>query len=71
MVTSVLSNMGIAYLKAQFILMCINSLICMIGVLLSGNRYAILIGIGIGVFDAFPILGSACILIHWAILLFF
>lgn len=71
MVTSVLSNMGIAYLKAQFILMCITSVICMIGVLLTGNRYAILIGIGIGVFDAFPILGSACILIPWAILLFF
>ena len=70
MVTGVLSNMGVAYLKAQFILMCITAVICIIGVSLIGNHYAILIGFGIAIFDAFPILGSAFILIPWSIFLF-
>ena len=70
MVTGVLSDMGVAYLKAQFILMCITATICMIGVFLTGNHYAILIGAGIAVFDAFPVLGSAFILIPWALILF-
>lgn len=70
MVTGVLSNMGIAYLKAQFILMCITAAICIIGVILIGNHYAILIGVGIAIFDAFPVLGSAFILIPWAIVCF-
>lgn len=69
MVTGVLSNLGVAYLKAQFILMCITAVICMIGVFLTGNHYAILIGAGIAVFDAFPVLGSAFILIPWAVIL--
>ena len=69
MVTGVLSDMGIAYLKAQFILMCITATICTIGIFITGNHYAILIGAGIAVFDAFPILGSAFILIPWAIIL--
>lgn len=70
MVTEVLSDTGVAYLKAQFILMCITAVICVIGVFLTGNPYAILIGAGIALFDAFPVLGSAFILVPWAIVLF-
>ena len=70
MVTSVLSDMGIAYLKAQFILMCITAVILMIGLFLIGNHYAILVGVGIAIFDAFPVLGIAFILIPWALILF-
>ena len=68
MVTGVLSNMGIAYLKAQFIMMCIIAGICVVGLLLMGNRYALLVGIAIAIFDAFPVLGSAFILIPWCII---
>lgn len=70
MVTEVLSDTGVAYLKAQFILMCITMVICVIGVFLTGNSYAILIGAGIALFDAFPVLGSAFLLVPWAIVLF-
>jgi len=34
---------------------------------LLGNRYAVLLGIGIAIVDALPILGSAMIYIPWAI----
>lgn len=69
MVTGVLSDLGIAYLKAQFILMCITGAICVIGCYIIRNPYAILIGTAIALFDAFPILGCGFILIPWAVIL--
>lgn len=69
MVTETLSDMGIAYFKAQFFMMCIIAGICTVGLLLLKNRYALLLGIGIGIFDAFPVLGSAMILIPWAVIM--
>jgi len=70
MVTGVLSEMGIAYLRAQLILMCVTGVIVSIGAALIGNRYAILAGVGVAIFDAFPILGCSFILIPWALILF-
>ncbi len=70
LITGKLSETGIAYLKTQTILMCIISLICFLGLMLIGNKYALLIGIGIGIFDAFPILGSGLILVPWSIISF-
>lgn len=67
-VTSKLSVTGIAYLKTQSILMALIAVICTCGLLLTKNKYALLIGIGIGVFDAFPILGSGLILVPWGII---
>lgn len=69
MVNQVLSELGVAYLKAQFILMCITAVICSIGLFLIGNQYAIVFGVGVAIFDAFPILGSALVLIPWSIIL--
>lgn len=66
-VTSKLSVTGIAYFKTQTILMALIAVICSCGLLLTKNKYALLIGIGIGIFDAFPILGSGLILIPWGI----
>lgn len=68
-VSGVLSDLGISYLKAQFILMCITSIICTTGFYFIGNHYAILIGVGIALFDAFPILGCGFILVPWAVIL--
>jgi len=68
LITGKLSETGIAYLKTQAILMLCISGICSLGLMLLGNKYALLIGIGIGIFDAFPILGSGLILVRWSII---
>ncbi|SHO53007.1 AI-2E family transporter [Anaerocolumna xylanovorans] len=68
LVTSKLSGMGIAYLKTQGIMLLLISLICTVSMFLIHNKYALLVGIGIGVVDAFPILGSGMILIPWAVI---
>jgi len=70
-VTAKLADAGVAYLRAQLILVSIVSIICAVGLKLIGNEYALLFGIGIGVFDAFPILGSGLILIPWTIIMLF
>lgn len=71
LVTCKLSDMGIAYLRTQAIMMALIGAICTVGLLLIKNKYALLIGIGIGIFDAFPILGSGLILVPWGIIAIF
>jgi len=65
-----LSGAGFAYIKTQTILFLLISTACCFALLLIKNPYALLFGIGIGIFDAFPVLGSGLILVPWAILLF-
>lgn len=65
-----LSGAGIAYMKTQAILFLLISTVCCLGLLLIRNPYALLFGIGIGVFDAFPVLGSGLILGPWAVICF-
>ena len=49
--------------------MCIrDSLVCIIGLFCTGNSYALLAGMGIGLCDALPFLGTGTIFIPWAIL---
>lgn len=67
-VTSKLSETGIAYLKTQAIMILFIATFCTLGLLLLNNKYALLIGIGIGIFDAFPILGSGLVLVPWSII---
>lgn len=66
-VLSRLSAAGVAYLKTQGILMLLVGLICTVGFLFVKREYALLLGIGVAVFDAFPVLGSGLILIPWAV----
>ncbi|HEX3021032.1 MAG TPA: AI-2E family transporter, partial [Lachnospiraceae bacterium] len=66
-VTGKLSVTGIAYIKTQVIIMLISAGIITSGLLLIKNRYALLIGIGISILDAFPVLGCGIVLIPWAI----
>ena len=68
-ITGRLSNAGIAYLKAQLIIICIIATIISLGLFLIGNRYALLFGIGIALMDAFPVLGSGIVLIPWGVIL--
>lgn len=63
-----LTQAGLAYLKTQAILLCIIGAICSVGFLLLGNRYALVAGMGVGLLDAFPALGSGMILLPWALI---
>ena len=65
-----LSGAGTAYIKTQVILIGLISLTCALGLLILKNPYALLIGVLIGVFDVFPLLGSVMILVPWAVLCF-
>ena len=65
-----LSGAGVAYVKTQVILILLVSITCSLGLFLIKNPYALLFGVAIGIFDAFPVLGSGLILIPWAIISF-
>lgn len=65
-----LSGAGTAYIKTQAILIGLVSLTCAFGLMVLKNPYALLIGVLIGVFDAFPLLGSVMILVPWAVICF-
>lgn len=65
-----LSEAGVAYLKTQCILMLLIATICTVGFLFVKSEYALLLGIGVAVFDAFPVLGSGLILVPWALVAF-
>lgn len=58
---------GGAYIRAQLMIMLVISGICVAGLYLSGNDYALLAGSGIGLCDAMPFLGTGTILVPWAI----
>ncbi len=59
---------GGAYIKSQIIIMCIITVICVLGLFFSGNEYALLTGCGIGICDAMPFLGTGTIFVPWAII---
>ena len=59
---------GFAYIKAQGIIMFIVAVVVSLGLMLMGNDYAVLFGIGIAIFDAFPVVGSGLVLVPWAAL---
>lgn len=63
-----LSAAGVAYLKTQCILMALIATICTIGFLFVKSEYALLLGIGVAILDAFPVLGSGLILVPWALI---
>lgn len=65
-----LSDAGIAYVKTQMILILLVSAVCTLGFLVIKNSYAMLFGVAIGLFDAFPVLGSGLILVPWSVISF-
>ncbi len=62
-----LKKTGLAYLKAQGVIIFLVAAVCAVGLFLAGCPYAVLLGLTIGVVDAFPVVGSGCILVPWAI----
>lgn len=58
-----------AWVKTQFVIMAVTSVLCILGLFLIGNSYSLLLGIGIGILDALPIFGTGTVLIPWGIVL--
>jgi sporulation integral membrane protein YtvI len=58
----------VAYLKAQGILMIITFIIILIGLLLMGYSYAVVIALGVAILDALPIFGTGTIFGPWIII---
>lgn len=59
---------GLVFLKAQFIIMAVIATICFVTLLFMGNSYALLLGVGIGVLDALPMLGTGLVLLPWGVI---
>ena len=59
---------GGSYIKAQIVILVTVSAVCVVGLFLTGNSYALLAGVGIGLCDALPFLGTGTVFIPWAIL---
>lgn len=63
-----LQDTGVAFLKTQGILISLVAVVCTVGFFFVRPEYALLLGIFVAVFDAFPILGSGLILMPWAVI---
>lgn len=63
-----LKETGFAYLKAQGIIIFIVSAVSALGLFVMGSHYAVLLGVIIGIIDAFPVLGSGSLLVPWAVI---
>lgn len=65
-----LKETGVTYLKAQLIIMVVIALICTVGMWLLKSPYYLIFGIGLGVLDALPIIGTGLILYPTILILF-
>lgn len=63
-----LRRAGLVYIKSQGIIFFIIATVISVGLAFMGSDYAIVLGIGISIFDAFPVVGSGIILVPWAII---
>ena len=70
-VFSKLAEAGMAYFRSQLLIMAMVAIICVIGLVLIKNQYALLLGLGIALLDALPVIGSGMILIPWSIIMLF
>ena len=58
-----------AWLKTESVIVGINSLLFTLGLLMTGNEYSFLLGVGIGLLDALPFVGAGVILVPWGVVL--
>lgn len=59
---------GGTYVRAQIVILLIISLICAAGLFFAGNAYALLAGMGIGLCDALPFVGTGVVFVPWMII---
>lgn len=57
-----------AWVKTECVVLSVNSVLFILGLLMIGNEYAFLLGIGIGLLDALPLFGAGIVLVPWGIL---
>lgn len=65
-VTERILGIGGVYLRSQFLIMSIVTVLCIVGLYLLKNPYALLLGLVIGLLDALPFLGTGTVLLPWA-----
>lgn len=68
-VTGHLKNILGTYVRTQLLIMFLTCIVCSVGLYLLGNPYALLLGILIGIIDAFPILGTGTVFLPWTLVL--
>lgn len=56
------------YVRAEFILSALVTLVLLVGFWLTGERYALLLAVTFGVLDFIPIIGSGTIMVPWAVI---
>jgi len=61
-------SLGGAWLKSQLLILSIVITICVIGLWIIRNPYALLLGILIGLLDALPFLGTSIVFLPWALI---
>lgn len=61
-------HVGGTYLKAQAIIMFLVGILCVIGLFILRNPYALLLGLLIGILDALPVFGTGSVFIPWGII---
>lgn len=67
-VTGRIFSLGGAWLKSQLIILLIVICICVAGLWILHNPYALLLGVLIGLLDALPFLGTGTIFLPWALI---
>lgn len=60
-----------SYVKAQLVIMAVTAGVCVSGLYIMKNQYALLLGILVSFLDALPLIGSAVILLPWCAYYFF
>lgn len=61
------SRIGKAYVRSQFIIMSAVAFVCAVGLLIIGNNYYIVLGVIIGILDALPLIGVGAVMVPWSI----
>lgn len=67
-VTDRIFRIGGTYLRSQFLIMAIVTIICIVGLYFFKNPYALLLGLVTGILDALPFLGTGMILLPIAVI---
>lgn len=65
-----LKDTGVAYIKAQAIIMVVIAAICVGALWIMKNPYYLVLGIGLGVMDALPVIGTGLVTYPAAIIFF-
>ena len=67
-VTDRIFRIGGTYLRSQFLIMAIVTVLCIAGLYLLKNPYALLLGLVVGLLDALPFLGTGTVLLPIAVI---